>query len=193
MNKPIMLACLLLAALFCASAQAGITINGDSNLFSDGNHGVQLNDDGAVFHLDGKPDAHAANDGSVRIGGKTLALSDAQRSEVSDYVAHLRLLRDQALDVGLNAAHFALNTVWDATIGMLLHGKDAEDKIEHRADRFAKKVAAKVCKPIGVLHDEGLQLAQDIAKLKPYLPSLDTEAQCLKDASDHGNDNRVSA
>ncbi|HET7307243.1 MAG TPA: hypothetical protein VFK24_05445 [Gammaproteobacteria bacterium] len=188
MYKSITFTCLLLAAVFCATAQAGVTINADSNLFSNGDHGVELNNNGAVFHLNGEPDARAANDGSVRIGDKALALSAAQRTEVSDYVAHLRLLRDQALEVGLNAAHFALNTVWDATIGMLLHGHDAEGRIEHRADRFAKKVAAKVCKPIGKLHDEGLQLGKDIAELKPYLPPLDTEAECLKDAQDHDHE-----
>src|SRR5690625_3312772 len=136
MNKSIKFACLLLAALCCVSAQAGVTIDGDSNLFSSDGHSVQLNDDGAVFHLDGHPDAHVYNDGRVRIDDNALHLSDAQRAEVREYVRQLRQVRDKALKVGLNAAHFALNTVWDATIGMMMEGDDAEDRIEDRADRF---------------------------------------------------------
>lgn len=186
MNKvTIMAAALSLTAMMLAPAVwADVTVipGIHGNLIERDGRSVKLNDDGAVFQAKGLPDAKADNDGSVTIDARELELSATQRAEVSTYVTHLRVLKDNAMQVGLHAAHFAMDMLWDATIGLILHGEDQGKKIDARADKFAARVAAKVCKPIGVLHDEGLQLAKDVTQLKAYLPPIEDVDTCIENA-----------
>jgi hypothetical protein len=148
-------------------------------------YSVELNDDAATFHLEGEPDARACSDGRVRIGDDNLELSDAQRAKVRGYVWQLEQMRDSAFKVGMSAAHFALTTMWDATVGMLLANRhDTQDRIKHRADRFKQKIATKIGIPIDQLRDSGEDLAADVQPLAPYLPDADTLSKCMSDAMD---------
>lgn len=184
-NRHFLLLCALLLPVTAIAADSGTGLviggHGGSLIDRDG-RSVRLNDDGAIFKVKDLPDAVAHNDGSVTIDDKALELSAAQRAEVSDYVTHLRVLKDDAMEVGLHAAHFAASTLWDATVGLLLHGKNEEKDIDAKADKFAADVAVKICKPIGTLHDEGLRLATDVTQLKPYLPLVEDHDACIKKA-----------
>lgn len=175
---------LLVLTMVLSLSFAAATAQAGTNLFSEDGRSVDLNDDGVTFQVDGKPDAFAYNDGRVRIDGNMLSLSDEQRAEVRKYVRQLRQVRDRALEVGLNAAHFALDTVWAATVGALTEGEAAEQRIEERADRFEDKVAEKICTPIGEVHETGQKLAADVDALKDYLPETETREECIEDAKD---------
>ncbi|HET7370170.1 MAG TPA: DUF2884 family protein [Gammaproteobacteria bacterium] len=177
--KPLLVLTLALALPFAAT-----TAQADTNLFSHDGHGVELNDDGVAFHIDGKPDAYAYNDGRVRIDGDQLDLSDEQRAQVRKYVRQLRQLRDQALEIGLNAAHFALDTAWAAVVGALTDGDVAEERIESRADEFEDKVIDEICTPIGQVHESGKKLVADVEALKDYVPETETREECIEDAND---------
>lgn len=179
---------LLPVLLFPLTALAGqsdldLTFGGPGGTMFNNGHGrsIRLTDDGATFKVNGLPDAVAHNDGGLMVGGQAVDLSAAQRAEVASYVTQLRVLKDDAAEIGLHAAHFALSTIWHATIGLLLNGKDEEKSIDAKADKFTADVAGKICPLIGKLHDQGLKLAKDVTRLKSYLPPVKDQAECMKD------------
>ncbi|HET7674309.1 MAG TPA: hypothetical protein VFL54_02200 [Gammaproteobacteria bacterium] len=189
MNKSALWISLLLSVLALPlAASAGqsdldLTFGGpDGTIFNNGNgRSISLTNDGATFKVKGLPDAVVDNGGGVMIGAQAIDLSVAQRAEVASYVTQLRVLKDDAADVGRHAARFALSTIWHATIGLLLNGEDEEKSIDAKADKFTADAAGKICPTIGELHGQGLKLAKDVTQLKPYLPPVKDRADCMKD------------
>lgn len=144
----------IVAATFAASLSAcgGTTYIGD---FGDGSHLMYRN--GVVTtHVRGEPDATIDLAGDLRIDGKSVAITPAQRALLRVYFSQVVNIRKAGIETGKAGASMALHAIGAVASG-LAHGDP--DSIEPRIDARAKDIEAKalaICTSL-----DALQKTQD--------------------------------
>ena len=156
---------LLLAISFSACGHAASSHHGYM-LFDSGS--VSLKNGAVVVKVKGHDQARVNGDGKLSIGGSEVRLSPQAQVALAKYNAEALVFTDQAKDLGLESADFALHTIGQVFKG-ILHG--TADQAGQEADQGSKVIEAKaqlLCQRM-----DQWRLAQDAAaqlapEFKPY-------------------------
>lgn len=118
------------------------------------------------------PDITAHANGKLLVDGVPRDLDPETRTRVADYVnTHVRL-RDQAADLGIEAAELGAGAAGRALAAVLMGTTDAlERNLERESDRIGKK-AGLLCETLGRMHALETRLAAEIPELKAYTGRL---------------------
>ncbi len=144
--------------------------------------GISLKNGTVVIKLKGQDTAHVSGDGQLRIGDRDIAVSPQARAALSRYNASALGFTDQAVNLGVDSADFALHTIGQVFDG-LLHG--TADQVGKDAEQGGRDIEAKA-RALCQRMDEW-RLAQDAAaaaapEFRPYalITASDTD-QCTVD------------
>lgn len=106
--------------------------------------------------------------GDLLIGGKAVAINDAQRSLLLQYREHMVKVAETGIDVGVQGANLGARAAGEALKGIF---SGNTDQIEQRVNAEAKKLeerAAQICDQLPALLATQQQLAAAIPEFKPY-------------------------
>ncbi len=156
---------LLLAISFSACGHAASSHHGYM-VFDSGS--VSLKNGAVVIKVKGHEQARVNGDGKLSIGGSEVTLSPQAQVALAKYNADALVFTDQAKDLGLESADFALHTIGQVFKG-ILHG--TADQAGQEADQGSKVIEAKA--QLLCLRMDQWRLAQDAAaqlapEFKPY-------------------------
>ena len=156
---------LLLAISFSACGHAASSHHGYM-VFDSGS--VSLKNGAVVIKVKGHEQARVNGDGKLSIGGSEVRLSPQAQVALAKYNADALVFTDQAKDLGLESADFALHTIGQVFKG-ILHG--TADQAGQEADQGSKVIEAKA--QLLCLRMDQWRLAQDAAaqlapEFKPY-------------------------
>ena len=156
---------LLLAISFSACGHAASSHHGYM-VFDNGS--VSLKNGAVVIKVKGHDQARVTGDGKLSIGGADVTVSPQAQLALAKYNADALVFTDQAKDLGLESADFALHTIGQVFKG-ILHG--TADQAGQEADQGSKVIEAKA--QLLCLRMDQWRLAQDAAaqlapEFKPY-------------------------
>lgn len=173
---------LLLAISFSACGHAASSHHGYM-VFDNGS--VSLKNGAVVIKVKGQDQARVSGDGKLSIGGTDVTVSPQAQLALAKYNADALVFTDQAKDLGLESANFALHTVGQVFKG-LLHG--TVDQAGDEADRGSKVIEAKaqlLCQRMDewrVAQDAAVQV---VPEFRPYaVIGVDDTKDCFVDSKD---------
>lgn len=164
-KKSVLLALLLVPALGACSDNGAQT---SVNYHIDGKLHVDFDKSGLLLSAAGKPDAHVAADGALRIGDQMVPLTPDQRALTQRFYADAMHVRDDGIatgKAGVALAGHAIGTV----VGDLFSGQS--DKIDHDMDGQSKTVetaALHLCGDVQKLRDTQKQIGAQVPAFQPY-------------------------
>ena len=106
--------------------------------------------------------------GDLLIGGKAVAINDAQRSLLLQYREHMVKVAETGIEVGVQGANLGARAAGEALKGIF---SGNTDQIEARVNAEAKKLeesALKICDQMPGMLALQQQLAATIPEFKPY-------------------------
>lgn len=128
----------------------------------------------ATKHLDlgrgvaGLPHAKLSPQGDLVIGGKTIALTPAQRRRLLDYRTQLAGIAEAGADVGIQGAAVATSAMKEAAMAAL-SGDPAKVEERLKAQTDAIKVAAlALCERLPALLESQRAAAKAVPEFAPY-------------------------
>lgn len=131
-------------------------------------HGIALHHGTVVLSADGQPDAHIGADGSLRIGGRDVAVDAASRALLHHYYLEVAALTSQARAMRKAGTAFAGHTL-GAVARNLLAG--TPDRIGTGVNAQAQKLqagAARICADVVQLGRTQDALATRLPAFHPY-------------------------
>ena len=144
--------------------------------------------DGKVITLraSGQPDAKISADGELTIGGKTVAVNDAQRALLQNYLKEMNAMTADGIAIGKQGAALAGTAVSEAIKGAINgDGKPVDEKIEAEAKKIEQQ-AMQLCKRLVTIKASQDTLADQLPAFKPYATIDDS------DVNDCGSDQKDS-
>lgn len=112
----------------------------------------------------GRPDASIDASGSVKIGSRTLALTDAQRNTARLYRDAVIDLTDLALDeASQSTRHIVIRSLFAVVTG---HEEAMEKKIDDRMEAMTHSPA--FCSKLDTVQQRQKHLVKAVGALKPY-------------------------
>lgn len=147
------------------------------------NSHVTLKDGKVVVRASGEPDAVIDTSGSLSIGGKDVAVNDAQRALLQRYNGAAKTMRDHAIATGMAGVTTASKEL--GAVAGKLTGADSAEETRTKAEAAAQNVeqaAAKICDDIADMKTAQDALATQLDAFKPYASALtdDNVTQCRK-------------
>lgn len=134
----------------------------------------------------GQPKAQIAPNGDFIVGGKPVAIDDAQRKLLLEYRAGITAIAAAGIDIGVQGADLAGKAVTEALAGVFTGKSDeVEKKIEGHAEGI-KQAAVKLCEKLPALLDTQNRLAASLPAFKPY---ASMSQQDIDDCNKDGNVN----
>jgi DUF2884 family protein len=161
-SRAALLAATLLALVAGRASAVDITIHGSID------KGIDIRHDDIVITAHDDTKARITPDGALYVDGDRVKLTDAERVGFSNYNAALHLVKDQAVDVGLQGAGLAFSAIGEV-ISAIADGEPhrAEHRVEGRAERL-KDEARKICDEIRTLERLQDTLARSVPEFEPY-------------------------
>lgn len=173
---------LLLAISFSACGHAASSHHGYM-VFDSGS--VSLKNGAVVIKVKGHDQARVSGDGKLSIGGTDVSVSPQAQLALAKYNADALVFTDQAKDLGLESANFALHTVGQVFKG-ILHG--TVDQVGEETDRGSKVIEAKaqlLCQRMDEWRVAQDAAAQVVPEFKPYaVIGVDDAKDCSVDSKD---------
>jgi hypothetical protein len=173
---------LLLAISFSAGVHAASSSHGFM-LFDSG--AVSLKNGSVVIKIKGHDRARVSGEGKLSIGGADVAVTPQAQAALAQYNADGVAFTDQAKDLGVESADFALHTIGQVFKG-LLHG--TADEAGSEADRGAQVIDAKarlLCQRLDEWRKAQDAAAQAVPEFKPYaVIDADEARECDADSKD---------
>ncbi|HYP69593.1 MAG TPA: DUF2884 family protein [Variovorax sp.] len=156
-----------------AAKQAAQSATADADAGKDGksfhiNGGITFNGDEVTLRRDNLPVAVITAAGDLKLDGKTVTHTDAQRQAMTAYRKEIQALTLQGIEVGKAGARLGVDAASEAIKGIFSGDADKIDaRIEAKTGEI-EKAARKLCE-----HVELLRVAQDAAvvqvpQFKPY-------------------------
>lgn len=134
----------------------------------------------------GHPKAQIAPNGDFIVGGKPVAIDDAQRKLLLEYRAGITTIAAAGIDIGVQGADLAGKAVTEALAGVFTGKSDeVEKKIEGHAEGI-KQAAVKLCTKLPALLDTQNRLAAALPAFQPYATM---SQQDIDDCNKDGNIN----
>lgn len=106
--------------------------------------------------------------GDLLVGGKTVAIDDAQRKLLLEYRTQIVEVAEAGIEIGVQGANLGMRAAGEAIKGIF---SGDTDKIEERVNAEAKKLeesAVKICDRMPTLLATQQQLAAALPEFKPY-------------------------
>jgi len=173
---------LLLAISFSTCVHAASSRHGFL-LFDSGT--VSLKNGNVVIKIKGHDRAQVSGEGKLNIGGADVAVTPQAQAALAQYDAEGVAFTDQAKDLGVESADFALHTLGQVFKG-LLHG--TADEAGSEADRGAQAIDAKarlLCRRLDEWRQAQDAAAQAVPEFKPYaVIGADEVRDCDADGKD---------
>ena len=173
---------LLLAISFSACVHAASSRHGFL-LFDSG--AVSLKNGNVVIKIKGHDRAQVSGEGKLNIGGADVAVTPQAQAALAQYNADGVAFTDQAKDLGVESADFALHTIGQVFKG-LLHG--TADEAGSEADRGAQVIDAKarlLCQRLDEWRKAQDAAAQAVPEFRPYaVIGADEARECAADWKD---------
>lgn len=126
------------------------------------------NTDLVTVHARGKPDATVNAAGDLKIAGKAIATTPAQRQLLTRYFTEVQGIRSDAIATGQEGVALAGKAISEV-IGGLAAGDP--DRISDRVEAQAGKVEARatqICVRLGQIRNVQEALAADVTAFRPY-------------------------
>lgn len=104
-----------------------------------------------TLRADGQPDARISAGGDLTIDGKAVAVNDAQRALLQNYLREMNAMTTDGIAIGKQGAALAGTAVSEAIKGAI---KGDGDQIDARIEAEAKKIeqqAMQLCKRLSTL------------------------------------------
>ena len=175
---------LLLAVAVSACSHATSTHHLAMNF---GRGAISFKHDEVVIKLEGQDEARVARDGSLSIGGEAVQLTPQARAALARYNSLGGQFLDQAVNLGLDSAGYALRTVGQMFAGLLEGDPDRAGREAERGGQQIKGQARELCGRL-----EQWRAAQDAAAAAapPFAPyavikTRDTRDCFVDDHDDH--------
>lgn len=159
MNRITTLAGSMLIAMSLAACSPGINGTG---------HRITFDSNGMVIHATGHPDAHVSQDGDLRIGGESIAVTPAQRQLLQHYYRQAGEVMQDGRTMGKHGVSMAERGIGDA-IASIFHGDSAT--AEKRMDAESQKMesdADALCANVKALGATQKTIAAEIPAFAPY-------------------------
>lgn len=159
MNRILTLAGIVLIGATLAACSPGINTLGNR---------ITFDSNGMVVHALGQPDAHVSRDGSLSIGGNTVAVTAAQRQLLKRYYVEAIATMDSGEAMGKHGITMAERGIGDA-IASIFHRDSAT--AEKRMDAESQKIetaATALCTDIKTLGATQKEIASEIPAFAPY-------------------------
>jgi len=173
---------LLLAISFSACGHAASSHHGFM-FFDKGS--VSLKNGAVVIKIKGHDQARVTGDGKLSIGGTDVTVSPQAQLALAKYNADALVFTDQAKDLGLQSADFALHTIGQVFNG-ILHG--TTDQIGEEADQGSKVIEAKarlLCQRMDEWRLAQDAAAQVVPEFRPYaVIGADDAKDCFVDSKE---------
>ena len=119
--------------------------------------------------------------GDLLIGGKAVAIDDAQRKLLLEYRTQIVRVAEAGIDVGVQGANLGMRAAGEAIKGIF---SGDTDKIEERVNAEAKRLeesALKICEQMPAMLATQQQLATAVPEFKPYATmNQDDIEECRK-------------
>ena len=166
-------------AVLVASCSPGTHVSTDKG---------NVTSDGKVITLraSGQPDAKISADGELTIDGKTVAVNDAQRALLQNYLKEMNAMTADGIAIGKQGAALAGTAVSEAIKGAINgDGKPVDEKIEAEAKKIEQQ-AMQLCKRLVTIKASQDTLADQLPAFKPYATIDDS------DVNDCGSDQKDS-
>lgn len=172
-----------LAASLAACDGTETTYIGDSQ-----GHHLALHDGMLTLHVRGQPDAVINATGDLRIGGKAVDETAAQRGLLKTYYGEVVGIRTAGIETGKAGAKLAGHAIGEVVSG-LVHGDT--DHIDSRINDRAKDVEAKalaICENLQSLQETQDAIAASLPAFKPYAAiEVRGSSDCHDKAERHGH------
>jgi hypothetical protein len=136
-----------------------------------------------THHADG---AQVGADGSLKIGGAPVKLTPAGQAALSRYNAAANGFIHQAVKLGVQAAHFALDSIGDMIIGMVNGEADKAGKHVEKGGHRIEQEAVDLCQGLKDWRTAQDAAVQAVPEFSPYavIGNHDVEHDCK--VEDHG-------
>lgn len=144
-----------------------------------------------VSHGDSNlPKAQIMPNGDFVVGGKDVAITPAQRTELLAFRAQVIEVGSQGLAVGKQGAKLGMHAAGTAIAAALSGESDEEIQKQVKAQtKGIREAAAKICDKMPALQAEQQKLAAILPAFKPYATmTQDDVTDCRKDALDDSDD-----
>jgi len=146
--------------------------------------GVSLKNGAVVIKLKGHDQARVNGAGQLSIGGADVAVSPQAQAALARYNASAVAFNDQAVDLGMEGADFALHTIGQVFEGLFNGTTDQAGKAAERGGKVLEARAKVLCQTM-----EQWRQAQDAAAIaapqfRPYaVITADDAKDCFVDDS----------
>ncbi|MCC4605289.1 DUF2884 family protein [Xanthomonas campestris] len=147
----------------CGKSEPKVVVSGEND-----SGGVTFNGKSLTLKRQGLPAASIGVDGALSIGGKPVALNQAQREAMRSYYAQVQGVASKGVDIGTQGAAFGAHAAGEALKGVLSGNPDQiGDKIQAEAETFENK-AMQICDQLGKLRTAQDAAAQLVPAFAPY-------------------------
>lgn len=149
-----------LTALLAACSPGTHVSTSSGNVSSDGKS--------ITLRADGQPEARISADGELTIGGKAVAINDAQRTLLRSYISEMNGMTADGIAIGKQGAALAGTAVSEAIKGAIRgEGEQIDAKIEEEAKKIEQQ-ALQLCKRLVTIKAAQDALAGQLPAFKPY-------------------------
>ncbi|WHZ18144.1 MAG: SSU ribosomal protein S2p (SAe) [Rhodanobacteraceae bacterium] len=129
---------------------------------------ITFDSNGMVVHAIGRPNAHVSRDGDLRIDGKSIAVTPAQRQLLQQYYRQATGVMNSGMAMGKQGVQMAARGVGDA-IASIFHGDSSTtDKRMNADSQHIEAAANQLCASVKSLGTTQDAIAAQIPAFKPY-------------------------
>lgn len=178
------LPCVLAVAILISACSSGDDVQvfgGDTDVIT--SH-ITLSDGRVIIKTPGSADASIDQNGQLTVGGREVAVNDAQRTLLQQYNRAGRQTREHALEAGKAGAATAGKEL-GAVAGKMTGADSAEETRQkmQAAEQDILQAAGKICDDMVEMKSAQDQLAAQLDAFKPYATALNDEniQKCRKD------------
>ncbi|MEA9578216.1 DUF2884 family protein [Xanthomonas nasturtii] len=159
------LSAVLVGALLVGCGKPEVAVDGSAHIQGSG---VTFDGKSLTLKRDTLPAATIGMDGTLSIGGKPVALNDAQRQAMRGYYAQVQAVANKGIDIGTQGAAFGAHAAGEALKGVLSGNVEKMgDKIQADGEAF-KQNALRICDQLSKLRTAQDAAVQLVPAFAPY-------------------------
>lgn len=163
--------------VFAATALIAVTLAACSPGINRLGHRITFDSSGMVLHAKGQPNARISSAGDLRVGGKPVAVTQAQRQLLQRYYQQAHGVMDSGAAMGKQGIRMAQSGIDDAIASIFSKDSSAADK---QMDAQSEKIEASanaLCTQVNALDATEKDIAANVPAFKPYAGSDRTQCR----------------
>lgn len=144
--------------------------------------GVSLKNGSVLIKVKHRDTAHVDGEGRLRLGDDTVSLTRDGQAALHRYNEAAQGFSDEALQLGLDSADFALHTLGQVFAGLLEGGTDKASRDAERGGQAIKGKARALCRTMQQWKQAQEAAAQAVPEFRPYAVICEVDVgDCDKD------------